>query len=353
MARGCAKQRYRAASALPRAMRLLHVVVQCLFGHVLSAARFRAPVFASPHPAAITASAAQSLGDMADAVNVSTDETIWPIPDEDLMDEGNQEAMRFFAALNSTGTRVDVNRPACAHHLPARHPYWRQQDHYGFKRNFKCMKDGCPQITNADRVNSLRRLLSVTDKLMKFFHADYFLYAGTAVGQQRCGDVLPWDKDNDILVPRTHLLRIQKAVFGEKWVSTPRGRHVPGKMGYNTESPDLRRWGLPPGYKLIRYSECIMFKILDTKTGFLTDVFPLDIGARKVVTPWPGGPHHCQSWPHCSTGCYGWWRATVFPLRPCKMSSVWMQCSRNQPRFLVSKYGQKVLTTPDVKVSTR
>lgn len=286
------------------------------------------------------------------ADNVTSDDAEWPALDVEKDSHGivkDNQVNHFFTALNSSGVRVGSGRPACAHHLPVNSPYWNQQESYGISRNDVCKYKGCPGLTNAKRVASLRSLLKATNTLMTRFKAEYFIYAGTAVGQQRCGDVLPWDKDNDVLVRRHDLLRIHQLIFGRSWAST-RGK---GPGGYNTYSPDLRPWGAP-GFKLVRYTECILFKLVDSKTGFATDIFPLDENKKGIVlTPWPGGPHHCSSWVPCSTGCYGWKRSTVFPVRTCVMSGIRMKCARDQARFLVAKYGKSVLTTPDVKVNTR
>merc|ERR1719387_2653481 len=75
----------------------------------------------------------------------------------------------------------------------------------------------CPTITNADRVAALRKMLGAVKALMGNLRMDYFLYGGSAVGQYRCGDVLPWDGDNDIVVPRKDLQALHQKVFGRPW----------------------------------------------------------------------------------------------------------------------------------------
>lgn len=277
------------------------------------------------------------------------------------------EFQRFQAALNSSNIHVKAGRrPSCAADLPDDNPYWGGQDRYGMGHH-KCVHAGkpeaegipsaewpCPYITNRARVHALRQLLSATHKLMMNLHVEYMLYGGSAIGQFRCEDVLPWDGDNDILVPRKHILRMHQEIYGRPWADLRTNETMYGDQGwgYSEYSEDLSKWGLPPGYKLMKKSNCVIYQIVDVNSGFSTDIFPIDYQGGRGLVPWPGTTSPCNTWTKCASTCYSYVDATYWPIKDCKMSGITMKCAQDRAKFLVDTYSSSVLSKPDVWVGT-
>jgi hypothetical protein len=286
-----------------------------------------------------------------------------------LQDWAPEEFNRFHAALNASkvsGKLVRVGRPSCAADIPSDNPYWGGQDKYGMGHH-KCIHAGkpeaagvanakspCPYISNRYRVDALRRLLKVTHTLMVNLKVDYMLYGGSAIGQYRCKDVLPWDVDNDILVPRKDIFRMHQVIYGRPWRDLMTNETEYGDLGwgYSEYSVDLSHWGLPFGYKLMKKSNCVIYQIVDMKSGFSTDIFPVDYLGGRGLVPWPGTKNSCNTWTKCSNVCYSYADATYWPIVDCEMSGITMKCANNQAEFLKQTYNENVLTTPDVWVGT-
>lgn len=272
------------------------------------------------------------------------------------------------AALNASNFSLKVGhqRPSCAADLPDNDPYWAAQDHYGMNHH-KCKHAGtpsaegipsakypCPYISNRARVDALRKLLKVTHTLMVNLKIDYMLYGGSAIGQYRCKDVLPWDGDNDILISRADIFRMHQEIYGRPWrdLATNESEHGAQGWGYSEYSVDLSKWGLPLGYKLMKKSNCVIYEIVDSNSGFFTDIFPVDYQGGQGVVPWPGTKSSCNTWTKCANTCYSYPDATYWPLVDCEMSGSWMKCAKNNADFIRRTYDSSALTTPDVYVDT-
>jgi hypothetical protein len=214
----------------------------------------------------------------------------------------------------------------------------------------KCQQTGdpCPYITNSDRITALRKLLGATKTLLGRLNVDYMLYGGTAIGQYRCGDVLPWDADNDIMIPRKDLFRMHEIIFGRPWRDLA-NESESSSLGYGEYSQDLAKWGAP-GYKLMKKSNCIIYELVDVNSGFYTDMFPLDYHAGSGMVPWPGAPVQCHTWTKCASTCYQFWDQDYWPIEDCLMSGISMRCPKDRAAVLVSTYNAAVLIEPDVRI---
>lgn len=282
-------------------------------------------------------------------------------------DVAHAEFNHFQAAiLNASNFKVKLGRPSCAADLPDDNPYWGGQDRYSMGHH-KCQHSGkpeaqgiasargdCPYISNRARVDALRKLLTVTHMLMENLKVDYMLYGGSAIGQYRCKDVLPWDGDNDILVPRKDIFRMHQEIYGRPWRDLMKNETEHGELGwgYSEYSNDLSRWGLPSGYKLMKKSNCVIYQIVDVNSGFSTDIFPVDYQGGRGLVPWPGTTSYCNTWTKCASVCYSYPDASYWPPVDCEMSGITMKCAKDRADFLVRTYNRKVLTTPDVWVGT-
>merc|ERR1719375_2609199 len=160
--------------------------------------------------------------------------------------------------------------PYCPYQIPMDAGYWQETEDYGStaKGYLKCnvAEHRCQKpVTNADRVDSIRRALKGTSKLLASLRVPSILYGGSALGMYRCGDVLPWDVDCDVLVDAGDLGAIHEAAFGEplNWESFHQGPQV---------SQELRGLGVP-GIVLAKKNPCAPFEVVDQKTGFFCDLF--------------------------------------------------------------------------------
>jgi hypothetical protein len=170
----------------------------------------------------------------------------------------------------------------CCHHLSDDDPYWQETEkyHITYPGYIKCQySDGCNRkVTNGMRVKSIRRALKGTKQLLTKLNVQNLLYGGAALGQYRCGDVIPWDVDCDILVSQADVELIHKKVFNKE-------------MDFNDweegeTSVDLASLGAP-GIRLIKKNPCSPFEIVDTQDGFFCDVFTSNWYSSQLYTPSP------------------------------------------------------------------
>merc|ERR1719161_1841409 len=188
-------------------------------------------------------------------------------------------------------------------------------------------------ITNADRVDALRKLLRGTKSFLGKLGIDYMLYGGSAIGQYRCGDVLPWDGDNDVLVPRKDLLKMHEVIYGRPWADLRTEENKNSELGYSEFSQDLGKWGAP-GFKLMKKSNCIIYELVDVNSGFITDMFPIDYDGGAGLVPWPGTSTYCHTWSKCANTCYQYWDQWYWPIEDCKMSGLSMRCAKDRAALL-------------------
>lgn len=242
----------------------------------------------------------------------------------------------------------------CAHHIPVDNPYWLATENYDETHHgyIKCQySDGCKRpVENRHRVTSLRNALHGAQALFNSLEVEYLLYGGSAIGQYRCGDVIPWDVDCDVLVSKSDIEKIHRQVFGADmdWYQ------IGGQAG--TASNDLASFSAPD-VVLIKKSACTPFEIVDTKHGFFCDVFVSDWEGSTLQTPWWNGPSACPgAFPACaaaggSGNCYAYPDSMISPIQWCQMSSEWQRCPAKMYPFLVATYGSNV-NTPNRTIPT-
>eukprot|EP00747_Dinoflagellata_sp_TGD_P127434 gnl/TRDRNA2_/TRDRNA2_174400_c0_seq7.p1 gnl/TRDRNA2_/TRDRNA2_174400_c0~~gnl/TRDRNA2_/TRDRNA2_174400_c0_seq7.p1 ORF type:complete len:453 (+),score=63.22 gnl/TRDRNA2_/TRDRNA2_174400_c0_seq7:131-1489(+) len=254
--------------------------------------------------------------------------------------------------VNKTKTGAKVLPPACAWQIPVDDPYWKQKDSYWVWNGHQWVaynscrySNGCKkQYTNAERVTSIRKTLSVTHQFLKKFGVYHALYGGSAIGAYRCKDVLPWDVDSDVIVLSwqfpTLLNLLNGAPQGTGWQK--KGRSVDmGSVGF-------------PGFTLMeKYTGCLPLAVVDQSTGFFTDLFPvLPVPQTGIaLTPWEDGKVLCDahSWfGGCqSQRCHQWTLANTFPPTSCKINMQEAYCPAQLHGWLLELWPE--VEKPDIE----
>lgn len=243
-------------------------------------------------------------------------------------------------SLSNRSSEHGTNSAYCCHHVPDNHPYWQEtekyhQTHPGY---IKCeFSDNCKrQVTNGMRVKSIRRALKGSQSLFQKLDVPSLLYGGSAIGQLRCGDVIPWDVDCDFMISAASIAVIHEKVFGTKldWDNWKAGE----------TSMDLKHLGAP-GIRLVKKTPCTPFEIVDTQEGFFCDVFPSKWYQSELYTPWWSGTYPCPTlFGACDKAgggkrCYKFDSSQVQPPTNCVMSGVMQYCSPAQSKYLHTLYG--------------
>lgn len=242
-------------------------------------------------------------------------------------------------SLGAVGGNLSVDTGGyCCHHVPVNNPYWEEVEDYSKTHPgyIKCKySDGCTRpITNGNRVGSLRRALFGSQTLFHYLGVQAILYGGSALGQYRCGDVIPWDVDCDFMISEGDAKKIHRHVFGDgmNYSDFRRGE----------ESMDLGRFGAP-GIRLVKKYACAPFEIVDTQHGFFCDVFTSkwgDAPAGGLYSPWWAGPADCKGMFPCDHDkCYKFATETIAPVQLCTMASEQYECAANMPQYLEDMYG--------------
>lgn len=228
----------------------------------------------------------------------------------------------------------------CCHHLTDNDPYWQETEKYHLTHPgyIKCdYSDGCTRkVTNSMRVKSIRRALSGARQIFSNLKVQSLLYGGSAIGQYRCGDVIPWDVDCDVLVSQADIEVIHEKVFNEKIDFS--------KWEEGETSVDLAHFGAP-GIRLIKKNPCAPFEIVDTQDGFFCDVFSSNWYASELYTPWWNAPYSCPGlFADCDKAgggqrCFKFDAHTVRPAVNCNMAGVGQSCVPDMPTYLRAIYG--------------
>jgi len=188
-----------------------------------------------------------------------------------------------------------------------------------------CHTPPCPvqgSVSNIKRFNSIRGLLAATKKVLDGAGVPYALYQGTAIGQARCQDVIPWDTDCDV------------AIWAEDAHKIPQG-DVYG----------------PFTVKNVHESPSIPFVVADKSTGFYCDIFFMKRTGNRVGMAWPWSkpcPFMPQGGFPFSPGlkkCHLHDAALVTPFVPCTLNGIQHKCFRNQAAYLKEYYEPSVITT--------
>jgi hypothetical protein len=183
--------------------------------------------------------------------------------------------------------------------------------------------------TNLERLNSIRGLLKQTKKLLNGASVPYALYGGSAVGQERCRDVLPWDADCDVMVWMDDVHKID---------------HMVGDI----DSQYALLW--------TQGNSAVPYVVADKHTGFYCDIFFMNYNpyTNQVGMAWPWGASVC---PDMETShpfnpdikkCDKYPSNLVHPFTPCILDGVEHTCFHDQKGFLQMKWGPTVLDTPNV-----
>jgi len=181
--------------------------------------------------------------------------------------------------------------------------------------------------TNLERLQSIRGLLQQTKKLLNGLAVPYAVYGGSAIGQQRCGDVLPWDSDCDVIVWEHDAHKITAGDIDSKYTVL----HTQG-------------------------NSAIPFVVADKTTGFYCDIFFMkqDPELPTANMAWPWGASYCHDmstqWPFNNElkKCDKFPMDVVSPFVPCFLNGIEHTCFNDQAGFLELKFGSAVLDSPNV-----
>eukprot|EP00747_Dinoflagellata_sp_TGD_P127424 gnl/TRDRNA2_/TRDRNA2_174400_c0_seq48.p1 gnl/TRDRNA2_/TRDRNA2_174400_c0~~gnl/TRDRNA2_/TRDRNA2_174400_c0_seq48.p1 ORF type:complete len:453 (+),score=61.10 gnl/TRDRNA2_/TRDRNA2_174400_c0_seq48:131-1489(+) len=265
---------------------------------------------------------------------------------------GDDEAT--FSVTSVNGTKVNKTKaagkvlpPACAWQIPVDDPYWKQKDSYWVWNGHQWVaynscrySNGCKkQYTNAERVTSIRKTLSVTHQFLKKFGVYHALYGGSAIGAYRCKDVLPWDVDSDVIVPNWQFPTLLNLLNG-----------APQDTGWRHKgrSIDMSSVGFPGFTLMEKYPGCMPLVVVDQSTGFFTDLFPvLPVPQTGIaLTPWEDGKVLCDahSWfGGCqSQRCHQWTLGKTLPPTSCKIHTFEANCPAQLHAWLLEHFGPGV-----------
>jgi len=176
--------------------------------------------------------------------------------------------------------------------------------------------------TNLERLNSIRGLLKKTKLVLDYLQVPYALAGGSAIGQQRCNDVLPWDSDCDVMVWMHDVYKIKAGDLDSQYAV----------MHTNYQN------------------HAIPYVLVDKWTGFYCDIFFMqyDTATNQVGMAWPGGAYECpwmdKQYPFSPDDkrCDVFPMANVHPFVPCYLDGVWQTCFANQKAYLEQQYGPHV-----------
>eukprot|EP00747_Dinoflagellata_sp_TGD_P127399 gnl/TRDRNA2_/TRDRNA2_174400_c0_seq25.p1 gnl/TRDRNA2_/TRDRNA2_174400_c0~~gnl/TRDRNA2_/TRDRNA2_174400_c0_seq25.p1 ORF type:complete len:426 (+),score=65.37 gnl/TRDRNA2_/TRDRNA2_174400_c0_seq25:129-1406(+) len=254
--------------------------------------------------------------------------------------------------VNKTKTGAKVLPPACAWQIPVDDPYWKQKDSYWVWNGHQWVaynscrySNGCKkQYTNAERVTSIRKTLSVTHQFLKKFGVYHALYGGSAIGAYRCKDVLPWDVDSDVIVANSQFPTLLNLLNG-----APQGTG----WQHKGRSIDMSRFGFPGFTLMEKYPGCMPLVVVDQSTGFFTDLFPvLPVQQYGVaLTPWWDGKVQCDGqslFNGCQTKrCHQWTLANTFPPTSCKINMQEAYCPAQLHGWLLELWPE--VEKPDIE----
>lgn len=220
--------------------------------------------------------------------------------------------------------RADTLPPKCPAHVSENSPFWFEP---AISDGVHIVKEYYRPVTNLERLNSIRGLLVRTKQHFNELGVPYLLYAGSALGQQRCKDVLPWDVDCDVIIWSVDVPKISPRHFDSQYVlSDKRG------LGATSSSTSY-----------------IPFSMVDKTTGLYCDVFTIyhDQQTQQVWSPWPWGNSYCShlvtesyfSNPTWNGKCYKYNAAILSPSVPCVLHGTTYDCYQNQPAYLAEFYG--------------
>jgi len=208
--------------------------------------------------------------------------------------------------------------PKCAADASDQDPYWNEMvnvvaDHIECKYRKPCDK----KTSNLDRLNSIRGVLGKAKTLLDGLNIEYSIYAGSAIGQERCGDVLPWDADCDIVVWERDVEKISTGDLDHQYTVKQKSTFIPRAVE-------------------------------DKATGFYCDVFAMRHNSvtNEVEMPWPWGVSRCKdAYAYAGEQIHKCWRVPydiVAPFVPCTLNGVQQTCMHNQLAFLQYMYGSGV-----------
>eukprot|EP00747_Dinoflagellata_sp_TGD_P127400 gnl/TRDRNA2_/TRDRNA2_174400_c0_seq26.p1 gnl/TRDRNA2_/TRDRNA2_174400_c0~~gnl/TRDRNA2_/TRDRNA2_174400_c0_seq26.p1 ORF type:complete len:430 (+),score=66.61 gnl/TRDRNA2_/TRDRNA2_174400_c0_seq26:129-1418(+) len=249
--------------------------------------------------------------------------------------------------VNKTKTGAKVLPPACAWQIPVDDPYWKQKDSYWVWNGHQWVaynscrySNGCKkQYTNAERVTSIRKTLSVTHQFLKKFGVYHALYGGSAIGAYRCKDVLPWDVDSDVIVANSQFPTLLNLLNG-----APQGTG----WQHKGRSIDMSRFGFPGFTLMEKYPGCMPLVVVDQSTGFFTDLFPvLPVQqAGTALTPWWDGKVRCDTkslFNGCHNNrCHQWTLGKTLPPSSCKIHTYEANCPAQLHAWLLEHFGPGV-----------
>lgn len=241
----------------------------------------------------------------------------------------DEETWRTGIAHSFSAPAGNVVPPKCPADVAEDSPYMQElvlpdEIHTICKYRQPCDRKG----SNLERLQSIRGLLARTKQLMNDIDVPYAIYGGSAIGQHRCRDVLPWDSDCDVVV---WMEDVHKIASGD----------LDGVNGKYSVVPSEELHGDYTGTS-------IPFVVADKTTGFYCDVFFMhrsQSNPHMVGLAWPWGHDTCYSMSNehpFSSGpkkCDRIPGVFVEPFVPCVLNGIQHTCFQDQAAYLDDQYG--------------
>lgn len=226
--------------------------------------------------------------------------------------------------------------PVCPADVSEKSNYFTQTEWPDQTHTVCRMADCYTPKPRIERLQSLRGLLKITKKLLNDKKVPYALYSGSAIGQERCRDVLPHDTDCDVAIWQEDAHKISEGDLDSQYT-----------VMHTREFASSPHHGGAGPY-------AIPFVVVDRKTGLYCDIFFMTTkpSTDRVGIAWPLATDVCpgQEWPakypfpDGVKKCNLFPKSAIVPFVPCVLDGVEHQCFADQKTYLKLEYGPDVMT---------
>lgn len=266
---------------------------------------------------------------------------------------------------------TSISIPKCLSNISDNDPYWStsevlQTDHSICEYSDECSRS----FTVRQRVSSVRGLLRAAAAFFQKYNVTYTVYGGSGIGAWRCGDVLPWDDDADVLVQDADMPKLFGLLSETPQRFESRRRGGPNEKKLKIRSLDMadvgfegfllaQKNGIPIGKDQFDTANIVEpLAIVDRSTGFFLDIFPAKaMPDGGVYSPWGCGLAGQQPCVACKSSdifyglgmdsgtCYNFTQAYLWPPKPCKIDNFMVMCPNDNFKHLLEIFPD--VETPD------
>jgi len=287
--------------------------------------------------------------------------------------QASYAAWREFAKRGPSQTEQGKLPPMCFSDLDESDTLWSNMA-AGHDSGHRVAEFALRNLTNLERFHAIRAVLAATKSMFDSMGIESFLVFGTALGQARCADVIPWDVDCDVAIAMKDVEQLQAGAL----ISDPR-------------------------YELQVKNKVTPFGLVDTHTGYFCDIFQVaaennyilaglaesldqkhvvqaateldalnnhslgsalaaehdgereeeDPDGRTLLIPYPYGPQAITTavacpqfpdWGNRTMSCLQLHQEDIYPLTACGIDGAMYSCAREQDVLLSMVYGDHFLT---------